>query len=226
MVFLEKSLTPRIGIMSQTHGSPEHGGGGTDVLWWRLASHLEESFPFVDILIWKWMLGTEESPESQPCAYKLTDGFARHLVVWLYKNRVCHKLKCRLLSLEKWILLLLIAKEPRLRLWFISKGCWESASSGVCKMILLNWSSYSWHWREILLWNLLIFSEDESEFSVFCLHDLLISLFLLFPKHSTACHHGLYVKCCSSWHCNGPTLVENAEADCTQIEIVLAIKWE
>lgn len=112
-------------------------GGGTDILWWRLASHLEESFPFVEILIWKWALGTEESPESQPCAYKLTDGFARHFTVWLYKNGVCHKLKCRLLSLEKWILLLLFAKELRLCLSFISKGCWGRASSGVCKMILL-----------------------------------------------------------------------------------------
>lgn len=70
-------------------------------------------------------------------AYKLTDGFARHFTVWLYKNGVCHKLKYRLLSLEKWILLLLLARELRLCLWFISKGCWERACSGVCKMILL-----------------------------------------------------------------------------------------
>lgn len=143
-----------------------------DILWWGLISHFEESFPFVAILIWKWMLGTEESPESQPCAYKLTDGFAGHLSLWLYKNRVCHKLQCTLLSLEKWIPLLLFAKEQRLCLWFISKGCWESASSGVCKMILLNWSSYSLHWIEMLLWNLLIFSEGESEFLVFSLHDI------------------------------------------------------
>lgn len=145
-------------------------GGGTENPWWRLDSHLEESFPFVDILIWKWILGTEESPESQSCAYKLTDGFARRSNV-SHKNRVC-QLKCSLLSLEKWILLLLFAKEPRLHLGYISKGCWESASSGVCEMVLLNWSSYSRHWREMILWNLLIFSEDESEFSVFFLHDI------------------------------------------------------
>lgn len=64
-----------------------------------------------------------------------------------------------------------------------------------------------------------------SHYIIYTTYNLLISLFLLFSQNSTACH-GLYVKCCSIWHCYGPTLVENAEADCTQIEIVLAIKWE
>lgn len=64
-----------------------------------------------------------------------------------------------------------------------------------------------------------------SQYFLYTTYNLQISLFLLFSKHYTACH-GLFVKCCSIWHCYGPTLVENSEADFTQIEIVLAIKWE
>lgn len=154
--------------MCQTHGSPKHQGHrwGYRYPLLVLASHLEESFPFVEILIWKWALGTEESPEPTSWQMALPGTSLSD----------CTKMGCAISS---------------------NTGCcpWKSGSFCFClpeswdcvsdlsqkaagkehAVVFVKWyywSSYSLHWREMLLWILLIFSEEESEFSVFSLHDI------------------------------------------------------
>lgn len=76
--------------------------------------------------------------------------------------------------------------------------------------------------------NLLMFSEDMSEFSIFSLHNIqptdqsFSAIFKAFDSLSRPVYEMLQ----HLTHCYSPTPVENAEADCTQIEIVLAVKWE
>lgn len=118
MVFLQKSLTQSnlgTALVSDTHGRPEHQGRR----WWSRYPLVKAGLLFgriISICRVSWFgnerqdLRSLQSPSLVPASRQLALP-GTSLFDW-YKNRGCHKLRFRLLSLAEWIVLLLFAKEP------------------------------------------------------------------------------------------------------------------